>query len=529
MAIDKWISGTSPTDPNGTNGDTMASSFNELVNQTVGSGELMQASTDLNYYISAGQSLSIGYTDLANTPINTTALANTYLYNGVPAIAPNSNQSLVPADVASTVAFTQPSRETHIYSMLDTLKGKVGGTWLVAPCGRGGQSIVDLTTGTEPYINGLTMRDSAVSAATSLGFSSLSLPFTTWIQGESDVLMNLTRYKYELDAYITSLNIDFSGVSGGKSIPVITSQVGTSGSVVFAAGELDISNSNPSVYCAGPNWPISRLFPSTITDYTHLNAQGYVHLGNMLAATVEQIVYRGFTNYKPMQPKSVKVSGSTVQIEFHVPKGRLVVDTTTFPEAPMLGIRYGYGLTFGRTTGSYNVSGNTVTLDFAMNRQAIVVGATISGGNTLTDHTLTNGIEVPLINLRGSESNIKDWFDWCCQFNITLTKEMGALDPETDNVWTFGTPTINDTTGFKTVAGDDFCYFLDGTTYLVEYDSADIISGGARIWVGDANHTIVAGGASVVLTRGATTRLRFQTLSAGFNGRVNNLRITKAS
>lgn len=523
MTIEKWDTS------GGTSGDKMKDGFNELLNQTVGGGELKQASQNLNYYISAGQSLSIGYTDLANPPINTQPLANTYLYNGVPAIAPPSSDSLTPADVASTVAFTQPTRETHIYSMLQSIQEKVGGTWLVAPCGRGDQSIEDLTKGTEPYNNGITMRDGAIAAASGLGFGDVTIPFSTWIQGESDVANDLEWYRNEMYAYISSLNIDFSSLSGSKSIPVFTTQIGTSGSVAFASGELDISNSHPSVYMAGPNWPISRLYPSTTTDYTHLNAQGYIHLGNMIAACVEQVVYRNLSNYKPLQPKAVKVAGSTLQIEFHVPFGELTVDTTTFPEAPMLGIRYAYGVAFGRTTGTWSVVGNTVTLDFDMNKQPIVVGAKLTGGNTLEDHSSTNGVNVPLINLRGSKSDIKDWFDWCCQFTITITKEMGALDPETDNVWTFGTPYIDTTDAFATVAGDSSCYFLTGDTYRVTYDSADIAAGSARIWVGDDFTNVVAGGDDVVLTRGGTTRLRIQSLADGFTGRVKNLRIVKVS
>lgn len=489
--------------------------------------QIIPASPLLNYYPSAGQSLSIGYTALENAPINTGDLTDVYLYNGVPAIAPGSTEAITPTDVASVVSFNQPTRETHIYSMLETLKEKVGGTWLVAPFGRGGESIEDLTKGTEPYLNGEVMRDGAVAAATSLSKTGVNIPFTTWIQGESDVVNDVDWYNSELTAYVNYFNADYLSISGGSTIPVFTTQVGTSGSVKFAANELDFSNENPLVTCAGPNWPISRLFPSATTDYTHLNAQGYIHLGNMIEASVEQVVYRNNPAYKPLQPESVKVTGSAAALDMHVPSGLLEIDTTTFPEAPMLGIKFIYGSSFSTSNGNYRKDGNKLTLNYDIGGQPIVVGSVIEGGNTLTDNSTTDGISVPLINLKGSESLIKNWEDWCCQFRIVVTKEMGALDPETDNVWTFGTPTIDTTDSFTDVAGSSSCYFLDGATYQVSYDSAEITSGSARIWVGGENHTVVADGASVVLTRGTQTRLKIQSGSGGFTGRVKNLRITK--
>lgn len=528
MAITKLVAGTKGAAGNSTGAD-VAATVNGLIDTVSGSTDPVQASELLNYYPSAGQSLSIGYTALENPPINTSDLTDVYLYNGVPAIAPASAEVITASDVSSVVSFNQPSRETHIYAMLETLKEKVGGTWLVAPFGRGGESIEDLTKGTEPYLNGEVMRDGAVAAATSLSKAGVNIPFTTWIQGESDVVNDVDWYNSELTAYINYFNADYSTISGGSTIPVFTTQVGTSGSVKFASNELDFSNENPLVTCAGPNWPISRLFPSSTTDYTHLNAQGYIHLGNMLEASIEQVVYRNNPTYKPLQPESLNVTGSAVALEMHVPSGSLEMDTATFPEAPMLGIKFIYGSNFSSSSGTYRKDGNKLTLNYDIGGQPIVVGSVIEGGNTLTDNSTTDGISVPLINLKGSESLIKSWEDWCCQFRIEVTKEMGALDPETDNVWTFGTPTVDTTDSFVTIVGTSSCYFLDGATYQVDYDSAEIDAGSARLWVGDDSHTIAVGGASLIMTRGATNRLRLQSGSGGFTGRVKNLRITKLS
>lgn len=509
--------------------DTVNSVIDEVDGLVNGSFKPVPASSLLNYYISSGQSLSIGHTATVNAPINTLALQDAYLFNGVPAIAPGSTASVVPADVASTVAFTQPVRETHAYSLISKLIGSVGGKWLVAPNGRGGESIENLTKGTQPYNNGIIMRDGAVAAASSLSLAGVNVPFATWIQGESDVTNNLSWYNSELSAFIDYLNTDFKTLNNGGAIPVFTTQVGTSGSVLFASNELDYSNKHPLVYCAGPNWPISRLHPNSSVDYTHLNAQGYIHLGSMLEATIKQVVYSGNPSYKPFQPNSLKVLGNSVEIDFHVPSGNVVIDTTTFPEAPMLGIKFLHGATYSSSTGSHKLYGNKLTLSYDTGGLPLAVGSTIEGGNTLTNHSSTNGVPVPLINIRGSKSNISNWMDWCCQFSIKLTKEMGALDPDTDNVWTFGTPTINTADTFETVAGVSSCYFLTGATYQVTYDSADITSGSVRIWVGDSNHTVVAGGASVVMTRGATTRLRLQSGGSGFSGRIKNLVIKKLS
>lgn len=481
----------------------------------------------VNYYISAGQSLSIGVTDLSNPPINSGPLSDVYLYNGVPAIAPNSNESITPADTATLVDFTQPSRETHIYSMLETIKGFTGGTWIVAPQGRGGQRLIELNKGTEPYNNGVTMHDSASAAAASLG-KSIKVPFFTFIQGESDVVSDLDFYESEMKAYYSDMVGLHSDLSS-ETPPMFITQIGTSGSISFASRELDISNSNPNIYCAGPNWAISRLYPSSSTDYTHLDPQGYVVMGKMLAQSIKEVVYKKNVDYKPMQPVKVSVANDVASLDFYTPDGEVEIDTTTFPLAPSLGIQYRLGVSIALQADQWSLEGNRLVMKFGIESQPLVVGGVISGGNTLTDNSSTDGISVPLINLRTSKSTIEGWEDWCCQFEIPVTKEMGAIDPETDNVWSYGSPTIDTADTFSVVAGTSSCYFLDGETYQVDYDSAVIDSGSVRLWVGDESHTIVPEGASLIMTRGATKRLRLQSAGSGFTGKVVNLRIKKLS
>lgn len=481
----------------------------------------------VNYYVSAGQSLSIGHTDLANSPINTGELAGVYLYNGVPAIAPGSAEAIDSADVASLVPFTQPTRETHIYSMLEYLSSKVGGTWIVAPQGRGGQKLTELNRGTEPYQNGVVMHSGAAAAAASLG-KVLKMPFLTFIQGESDVVSDLLSYEQEIKAYYSDM-VELHSDLSGQVPPMFTTQIGTSGSIAFAANELDIANRHANIYCAGPNWPIARLHNSSAVDYTHLSPEGYTILGRMLGSAVYSVVEQKNTDYRPMQPDSIKVSNDVASIDFHTPAGEVVIDTTTFPAAPSLGIQYRLGTTIALQADSWSLVGNRLTMQFGNESQPLVVGGVISGGNTLVDHSSTDDIAVPLINLRTSKSMIPGWEDWCCQFSVEVTKEMGAIDPETDNIWTYGSPTIDSVDSFATVLGTSSCYFLEGATYRVQYDSCDIDAGSARLWVGDANHTLVAGGADVVLTRGASKRLRVQTGNGGFTGKIHNLRITKES
>lgn len=481
----------------------------------------------VNYYVSAGQSLSIGYTDLANAPINTAELPNVFLYNGVPAIAPGSNEAINSSDTSSLVPFSQPARETHIYSMLESLMKVTGGTWIVAPQGRGGQRLIELNKGTEPFKNGVVMHDSAASAAASIS-KTIKVPFFTFIQGESDVASDVNFYEREIKTYYSDM-VALHGDLSSEIPPMFISQIGTSGSIGFASKELEIANENSTIYCAGPNWPIARLYPSSSTDYTHLNAEGYVILGKVLGKAVEDVVYKGNVQYKPMQPEKLSVSNNVAALDFHTPRGNVVIDTTTFPQAPSLGIHFRYGTTIALQANDWTLNGNRLTMKFGSDSQPLVVGGVISGGNTLTDHSSTDGIPVPLINLRTSETTIENWQDWCCQFSIELTKEMGAIDPETDNLWTYGSPTIDNPNSYATVLGTSTCYFLDGDKYQVDYDSAVIDSGSARLWLGDDSHIIVEGGASLVMTRGSTKRLRFQSGNGGFSGKVLNLRIHKIS
>ena len=479
----------------------------------------------VNYYISAGQSLSIGHTDLRNNVINTDILEGVYLYEGIPAIAPNSNESITNLDTSSLIAFSQPSRETHIYTMLKNLINVTGGEWIVAPQGRGGKRLIELNKGTEPFNNGVIMKEAAQSAASVLD-KEIQLPFFTFIQGESDVSESLDFYESEIKSYYSDMVKVHSDISGKKP-PMFITQIGTSGSINFAARELDISNNFESIYCAGPNWPIARLHPSSKTDYTHLNPEGYILLGSMLAKSIEEVVFKNNFNYKPMQPENISVVNDLIIIDFHTPDGDVVVDTDTFPLAPSLGIQYRYGKNTALQADSWSLNGKRLFLQLGGESQPLVIGGVISGGNTLTDHSSTDGISVPLINLRTSKTKIDGWEDWCCQFSIEITKDMGAIDPDVDNIWTYGSPTINTVDSFATILGVSSCYFLDGETYQVDYDSAVISSGTARLWVGDDSHTIVENGSSLVMTRGTTKRLRLQSGNGGFSGKVINLRIKK--
>lgn len=482
----------------------------------------------VNYYVSAGQSLSIGHTDLENPPINSSELEGVYLFNGVPAIAPSTNELITDEDTTSLIPFSQPSRETHIYSMLEGLIKSTGGTWIVAPQGRGGKRLIELNKGTEPYENGVIMHNAANDAAASLG-KNIKVPFFTFIQGESDVSGDLDFYESEIKSYYSDMARLHSDLSG-QTPPMFTTQIGTSGSISFAAKELEIANKNANIYCAGPNWPIARLHPSSSTDYTHLNSEGYVLLGKMLAKSIEEVVYKNNISYKPMQPININIINDLGIIDFYTPSGSVVIDVETFPQAPSLGIQYRYGNSISLKADGWSLDGNRLTMKFGGDggeSQPLVVGGVISGGNTLKDNSSTDGISVPLINLRTSDSQIEGWEDWCCQFSIEITKEMGAIDPDTDNIWTYGSPTINSTESFGTILGTSSCYFLEGETYQVDYDSAIISSGSAKLWIGDDSHPISEGGGSLIMTRGNTKRLRLQSGNDGFTGKVLNLRVVR--
>lgn len=492
--------------------------------------------TKLQYIISKGQSLSIGYTDAGATPINTNPLTSAYLFNGVPAISVADGVSVTGADVASTVVFSQPTRETHAYSMLSGLINDKGGTWLYAPDGRGGKKIIELNKGTQPYFNGQEMINAATARSTDLGKSGVISPFMTWIQGESDVLTETDYYKNEVVAMYNDVLTDYAAVISTPDFPMIMTQIGTSGSNKFGQAELELAKENPNFYLAGPNWPIARLHNSSATDYTHLSPEGYVILGNMIKRCVDKTVFGNEPDYQPLVPVGLTVRGKQVRVDFNVTDGELVIDKTTFTEAPGLGIQYVYTNALAQTVsksvvGEPVISGNSVIFTF---NDYLMAGGYISAGNTLTDHSQTDDIDVPCINIRNSKPVINtssglEWYDWCCQFYEPVKTTDGAPDPSTDNIWLYGSPRIDTTDAFITILGTSSAYFLDGTTYEVSYDSAVIDSGGVRIWVGDESHTVVTGGATVTLTRGATTRLRLQSLTGGFSGQVFNIKIRRLS
>lgn len=500
-------------------------------------GDLVQEKSGfLNYCIFLGQSLVVGGTAAVTAPINTAAVEGAYVFNGVPVTGPLDTQAVDADDVASIVPMTQTTKETLTYTLIKGLIDTVGGTWLAGVSGRGGKKLSEINKGTEPYNNGKTMAAAVVARAADIGLVPIT-KFAVMVHGESDSSAGTLLDFYEADysANYSDVLDDFTSVIDSNTPPMFMTQIGITGSQAFAARELDIATKHPAFYMCGPNWPIERTHPSLPTDYTHPAPEGYVILGNMIKRAVLEVMYKNQADFKSIRPIGIEVSNRQAKVIFHVPEGNLVIDKETFGAAPGLGIRYKYTNLQGvvatvAVLGNPVISGNTVTFSFT---EPLAAGGYIEAGDTLTDHSGTNDIPVPLINLRGSVPTIdstsgKDWYDWCPQFNYPITVNDGALSAATSNLWYFGSFYITrPSDNYALIAGTDSLYFLDGATYQVDYVSANIISGTCKIWVGDDSHTIAAGGGSLIMTRGAARRLRLQSGATGFVGRVNDIRVKK--
>lgn len=97
--------------------------------------------------------------------------------------------------------------------------------------------------------------------------------------------------------------------------------------VSIGMAQLEASNENEDIICAGPIYPM--------TDYGgHLDANGYRWYGEMLGKVYNKHKIQG-EDFKPLQPKKIfrdAANPNKVLIQFHVPVPPLVFDTNILPK-----------------------------------------------------------------------------------------------------------------------------------------------------------------------------------------------------
>lgn len=378
-----------------------------------------------------GQSLSTGTTAFG-TVITTGTLDDALLFNGVDPVG--LRDTPIESSFIETVKnYTESGTQTHGHSMLEKLKGVIGGEYLYAPHGKGASSVVELSPPSIMYSNGVAMMQAGELKANERGLNYV-IPFLDFIQGESGASIN-SELRTLHDSYTSEAN----SITGQTVLPLILDQTGYFNGSDNAISRLEYCDEYTDAYMSCTKYPLNRLYPSDpSSDWTHLSPEGYVIQGEYHGIAGASVM--GGNDFKTLQPISYEVVGTTVEITVNVPVAPLVIDNTVLPQCPSEGFTY-TGVFTGDVPPTVTINDNKIILDIGTIPKR---GDVLTFGYSLDDsETHPSGLKIPCGNIRDSQnipSEVSGYtlYNWLVQFNHEMKKSEGT-DPE---LWRFGDPLV---------------------------------------------------------------------------------------
>lgn len=181
------------------------------------------------------------------------------------------------------------------------------------------------------------------SLATAAGLE-YNVPAMLLIHGEADIANN--QYAANLKTWQGDMQAGVNAITGGRQvIPMIASQtqyrpasVHNNGGMPFEndagqLGTLAAAMANPGRIClACPEYVMEH-------GSVHMTADGYRHLGLMMAKAAYQIVVEGEW-WWPLMPLKTKQTGDLITVTYRVPRGPLVIDTSWVTNPGNYGFNY---------------------------------------------------------------------------------------------------------------------------------------------------------------------------------------------
>ncbi|MDO9634279.1 MAG: T9SS type A sorting domain-containing protein [Paludibacter sp.] len=295
-----------------------------------------------------GQSLSTGHQSWP--PLSTTAVSGNYMigtqvWSNFGNVFINQLNPLV-ANVASTTASLAKNRANMIYAespivaAANHIQIKTNGQYqlIATSCGTGGKTIEELS---KEHYNPISYShfSNAIHYASSIT-SDINCPAIVWMQGEYNYTVptgnsgltagsrptsDKATYKSLMLVLKENMQSDIMNKYNQTDVPLfITYQAGvqyTRGTyLTIGMAQLEASNENQDVVCAGPVYPV--------TDRGgHLDSNGYRWFGEILGKVFYRTKVLG-EDFKPLQPIEISRTSNPkeVKIRFLVPKLPLVID-----------------------------------------------------------------------------------------------------------------------------------------------------------------------------------------------------------
>lgn len=257
-----------------------------------------------------------------------------------------------------------------------------------------GYAVRDMQAALQFYAPGYSTFNTAVGSTLYSGLKKGTFPFSRSIQaggslvacihGETDASSNTVAATYKQD--IIDWQADYQTALNLPAVPFLLCQCS---SQMFDYGygpelsrityqsqyEAALDSGSDNIYLLGPKYQYAYETPGaqpTGAPYVHMTTDSYSWLGQKYAQVLGRII--GGTNWKPLYPTSIGRSGAVITVNFNIPTGPLVLDTT------IVSSRAHYGF-------EYVDSASTPTISSVVVNSSTVV-ITLSGTPTGTGKTL---------------------------------------------------------------------------------------------------------------------------------------------
>lgn len=323
----------------------------------------------LNHFIVTGQSLACGQ---AGQPALSTlqpfknkmiSLPATSAYQGTPlnynvVTKGKTGQGLIPLINGPSANGEGSPVETMSNGFADSLTARVKANFtapnefeqLLSCSGIGGKPYSALAGPTDVPPDGSAsfqemMSQMALGQALATGAGlGYNVPAMLLIHGEADTLN--PAYATNLVTWQADMQRGVNAITGREDvIPIIAAQTQCQpmsqvhvNTMPFEGGAgplgtLEAAMNNPGLICiACPEYVMAH-------GSIHMTADGYRHLGSMMAKAAYQIVVEGKW-WWPLMPLTTTLSGDTITIEYQVPFGPIVLDTSVVSDPGNFGFNF---------------------------------------------------------------------------------------------------------------------------------------------------------------------------------------------
>jgi hypothetical protein len=203
------------------------------------------------------------------------------------------------------------------------------GTW-----GQTGFTIAQLTKGTNTYTNFINGVTKMYSCGVAQGYTPI-VRAVPYIQGEADFGMTGTGYAASLATMQSNIETDIKAITGqSQSIPlVLTQQSNFSNNVASGIPDVVLDQllahvSNPGkIVLAGPMYAGETDGIDAGTGDLHFRGHQGIRWHSMLGNCLATLIIDQQT-WNPVMPKVVSRVGNVITVQFYVPVGSLVLDTS---------------------------------------------------------------------------------------------------------------------------------------------------------------------------------------------------------